>query len=68
MTDLQIILTMLSKTDHEFEKRKSGEKWQIILSNDIEYNFHKDESLQYIYNQKLLPCQTLTGQKPSSLF
>jgi len=53
MTDLQMILAMLSKTNHDYTKRTiemvGGDKHiSVTLANGVEFHFHKDGRIHYI--------------------
>lgn len=54
MTDLQIILTMLAKTNADFKKDAWEKGAHITLSNEIQFTFNQDGSLWFISNERRL--------------
>jgi hypothetical protein len=49
MTDLQNIIIMLTKSDEEFEKKKTGKDWKVtVTGRDIEFYFNEDGSFRFL--------------------
>ena len=49
MTDLQNMISMISKSDEEFTKYKSGDDWKVCLNNrEVYILFDKDGNFKFM--------------------